>query len=78
MYPEDFEDETYPVECNEELFEQDFPLDHDDDDFEDDDFDDEPFGMSDVEADADALSSMGWGTDEDYGGFDDIGGEGGW
>lgn len=28
-------------------------------------------GMTDVEADADALRNIGWGTDEDYGGFDD-------
>ena len=27
----------------------------------------------DVEADADALSSCGWGTDEDYGGCNDMG-----
>jgi hypothetical protein len=26
----------------------------------------------DVEADADVLKSAGWGTDEDYGGFDDM------
>jgi hypothetical protein len=28
---------------------------------------DEPYGMSDVEADADTLRSAGMGTDEDYG-----------
>jgi len=28
---------------------------------------DEGYQMSDVEADADALASCGWGTDEDYG-----------
>ena len=28
--------------------------------------------LSDAEADADALASAGWGTDEDYGGFDMI------
>ena len=27
----------------------------------------------DVDADADVLKSAGWGTDEDYGGFDDMG-----
>jgi hypothetical protein len=27
-------------------------------------------GMTDAEADADALAGIGWGTDEDYGGFD--------
>ena len=39
---------------------------------------DEPFGdeawdgfNSDAEADADALASAGWGTDEDYGCYDD-------
>jgi len=32
-------------------------------------------GMTDVEADADALASAGWGTDEDYG---DFGGEDSW
>lgn len=42
--------------------------------FEEDDFDtdfdmDEPLDgfVTDLEADADALASMGWGTDEDYG-----------
>ena len=36
----------------------------------------EPFDgfMSDAEADADALASAGWGTDEDYGGYEDDGG----
>ena len=32
--------------------------------------DNEPSDMSDGEADADALASAGWGTDEDYGGED--------
>ena len=31
--------------------------------------DEEPYEMSDVEADADTLSSAGMGTDEDYGSF---------
>lgn len=31
---------------------------------------DEPPEMTDVEADADTLASAGWGTDEDYGGWD--------
>jgi hypothetical protein len=35
----------------------------------DDEPDDEPYEMTDVEADADTLSSAGWGTDEDYGSF---------
>lgn len=39
--------------------EQDAELEHD------------PF-LSDAEADADALASAGWGTDEDYGGFDSL------
>lgn len=30
--------------------------------------------MSDAEADADALASAGWGSDEDYGFYDDGGG----
>ena len=36
---------------------------------------DEPWDgfNSDAEADADALASAGWGTDEDYGGCDDYG-----
>ena len=36
----------------------------------------EPFDgfLSDAEADADALASAGWGTDEDYGGYEDDGG----
>jgi hypothetical protein len=29
-------------------------------------------GMSDVEADADTLASCGWGTDEDYGCYNDM------
>ncbi len=39
---------------------------------------DEPFDgfRDDVDADADVLRSAGWGTDEDYGYFDDFGGEG--
>ena len=32
-----------------------------------DEFYAEPCEMSDVEADADTLASIGWGTDEDYG-----------
>jgi hypothetical protein len=36
-----------------------------------DDRDDEPYEMSDIEADADTLKSIGWGTDEDYGGTDE-------
>ena len=35
-----------------------------------DEQDDEPSDMSDGEADADALASAGWGTDEDYRGED--------
>ena len=35
------------------------------------DEDDEPYDMSDVDADADTLSSAGWGTDEDYGGYEE-------
>lgn len=31
----------------------------------------EPIDMTDVEADADTLRSIGWGTDEDYGYFGD-------
>lgn len=34
-------------------------------------YDEDPF-LSDGEADADALASVGWGTDEDYGGFDSL------
>jgi hypothetical protein len=30
-------------------------------------------GLTDVEADADALASAGWGTDEDYGYYGDDG-----
>lgn len=32
--------------------------------------DDEPQGSHDLSDDAEALASAGWGTDEDYGGFD--------
>lgn len=34
------------------------------------DDDDEPSDMTDVEADADTLKSAGYGTNEDYGGYD--------
>ncbi len=37
---------------------------------EEDFFEYDPF-LSDAEADADALRNIGWGTDEDYGHFDD-------
>ena len=33
-------------------------------------------GMTDVEADADALASAGWGTDEDYGFYGNDDGDG--
>lgn len=49
----------------------DFDPDGDDDGYaEIEDFDDEPWDgfRDDVDADADALRSAGWGTDEDYGG----------
>ncbi len=38
---------------------------------EEDEDRDEPYDMSDVEADADTLSSAGYGTDEDYGGYEE-------
>lgn len=38
-----------------------------------DDHDDEPQDMTDVEADADTLANIGWGTDEDYGKYEDEG-----
>lgn len=48
-----------------------FPTDDDchDDDDDDECNDDEPWDgfRDDVDADADALASAGWGTDEDYG-----------
>lgn len=47
--------------------------DPEEDDADDADFDtgDEPSeGWTDAQADADALASAGWGTDEDYGCFD--------
>ena len=34
-------------------------------------YDEPDDGMTDVEADADALASAGWGTDEDYGYYGD-------
>lgn len=37
---------------------------------DEDEDEDDPF-LSDAEADGDALASVGWGTDEDYGGADD-------
>lgn len=61
-------------ECQDYLagIEYDSQGDYFDDEYEFDDYDDEhdPF-LSDAEADADALASAGWGTDEDYGGYDD-------
>jgi hypothetical protein len=49
--------------------------DFDEPPFDDEDFDDEPdpFHGDDAAADADALASAGWGTDEDYGGYEDFG-----
>lgn len=40
---------------------------YEDDVILDEDYDQEDDGMSDVEADADTLRNIGWGTDEDYG-----------
>lgn len=37
----------------------------------DDDYESDPF-LTDAEADADVLASAGWGTDEDYGCFEDF------
>jgi hypothetical protein len=46
--------------------------DEDYEDYEDEDYEDEHDQFrDDVEADADALSSAGWGTDEDYGYYGD-------
>lgn len=63
FYPEDVEwDENDPCVCGgigcPECID-DLEYDHERDHFRDD-----------VEADADALASAGWGTDEDYGGYD--------
>lgn len=44
----------------------------DDDYSEDDDQTEYDDGFTDVEADANTLASAGWGTDEDYGQFDDF------
>lgn len=41
------------------------------DDLADDDFDEPDDGFTDSEADADALASAGYGTDEDYGFYGD-------
>jgi len=59
----DLIDDCCPI-CDDD----DFDEDYDDDD---DDFDEDYWDMSDAEADADVLKSAGWGTDEDYGQFDD-------
>ncbi len=40
---------------------------HTDDNLPDDDWDVDDDHLTDAEADADALASCGWGTDEDYG-----------
>ena len=56
--PEDFQEELYSIANN---------LIHAED------YDDEPVDFrDDVEADADALKSIGWGTDEDYGYADEV------
>jgi hypothetical protein len=77
---EDFEDEPSVEErFPDEQAPEDFDEDWDEDDDFDDDFREDQF-RDDVEADADTLASAGYGTDEDYGGFDDdwsdLGGEG--
>lgn len=41
----------------------------DEQDFDEDGYFHDDDGMTDAEADADALASCGWGTDEDYGGY---------
>lgn len=64
---EDFEDETTPPE----IFEEDFNEDYEEEDFFDDEREDN--FRDDVEADADVLRNCGWGTDEDYGCYDDYG-----
>lgn len=55
------------IDCHENC-----PFDEGDGADYDDNYEPDPF-VSDVEADADALASAGWGTDEDYGfyGYDD-------
>ncbi len=54
---------------------EDADTDYDDDGPYDDeeDYDDEPSGSHDLSDDADALASAGFGTDEDYGGYQDDG-----
>ncbi len=44
--------------------------DLDGDDLDGDDLDGETVGPDDLSDDAEALASVGWGTDEDYGGYD--------
>lgn len=57
-----FSDVDAAIEFAEKVCDTDF--------FNPDDIERDQF-ISDVEADADALASAGWGTDEDYGGCDD-------
>lgn len=55
--------------CGSEPMSEDFGPGGDDvSEFDGEDIDDEPRGSHDLSDDADALASVGWGTDEDYGG----------
>lgn len=76
--PEEFEEYCMMMDMMADEAENSTP-DPEPEDFDCDDErdDDEPWDgfRDDVEADADALASAGWGTDEDYGGYDDGGGD---
>lgn len=76
--PEMFDEEPYPDDEDEGLYDmedgddEDYPIGMDDEpEYDEDDDDDEPHDMTDVEADADTLRNCGWGTDEDYGYYGD-------
>lgn len=65
-YDEDTGAYTYP-EADDRSGEDDLPETEGDDTPEVDGDDGEPVGPDDLSDDGDALASVGWGTDEDYG-----------
>ena len=64
-----YEEETgaYSYAPEDDMDGDDFPPDEDGEDGGEDGFDGEPRESNDLTDDGDALASVGWGTDEDYG-----------
>ena len=59
-----------PIRDEAEEIDDRFFSDEEDGDDEGDDLDGEPVGPDDFSDDGEALASIGWGTDEDYGCYD--------